>query len=489
MNKTNPLNPAILGNQGASIPRTNSSLGLEKPDNLTQSPQAVGAQLTSSLDIQRSTFEAKSSMKKLVDIPGTNKPRIVIIGGGFAGISLAQALEDKEVQVVMLDKNNYHTFIPLLYQVATAGLEPDSIAYPLRKIFIGQQNYFFRMAEVFSIKPDQNFLETSIGDINYDYLVIATGSNSNFYGLRDFETMAKPMKTLTEALDLRSRILQNFEEALLTNDLKEREKLMNFVIVGGGPTGVEVAGALAELKNHILPSDYPELDTRKMRIFVIEMLPKLLAAMSPEASSKAEEFLKKLGVEVCLNIGVKSYDGENISLTNGRTIQAKTVIWSAGVKGAVLDGVDKKHVVKGNRYKVDDFNRVEGHSNIFAIGDVASMTQEKYPNGHPMLAPVAIQQGTHLAKNITNLVSKKDLEVFKYRDSGAMATVGRNKAVVDLPRIKLQGTFAWFMWVFVHLMKLVGFRNKAVVFVNWVWNYFSYDRGIRLILRPEKKEN
>ncbi|MBI3591459.1 MAG: NAD(P)/FAD-dependent oxidoreductase [Candidatus Melainabacteria bacterium] len=420
----------------------------------------------------------------IVDIPKTNNPRIVVIGGGFAGIQLTKMLKNEDVQIVMLDKNNFHTFIPLLYQVATAGLEPDSIAFPLRKIFKGQTNFLFRMAEVFNIKPEIKCVETSIGDITYDYLVIATGSKSNFYGLKDFQANAIPMKSLVEALNLRSFILQKFEKALLTNDVKEREHLMSVVVVGGGPTGVEIAGALAELKNHILANDYPELDTRKMQIHLIELLPRLMASMSNESSEKSQLFLKQLGVNIWLDTGVKSYDGLNVCLTSGKIIQAYTVIWSAGVMGATIPGVNGNTLLKGDRIKVDSFSKVAGYENIFAIGDVAGMISDKFPDGHPMLAPVAVQQGEHLAKNILNLIHKKELQPFVYKNPGAMATVGRNRAVVDLQYFKFQGMFAWFIWVFVHLMKLVSFRNRLVVFVNWVWNYFSYDRGIRLIIKP-----
>ena len=423
----------------------------------------------------------------ILDIPKTNSPRLLIIGGGFAGIELARALKNEDVQVVMLDKNNYHTFIPLLYQVATAGLEPDSIAFPLRKIFKGYPNFIFRMAEVFNVKPELNSVETSIGNIPYDYLVIATGSKTNFYGLKDFQSNALPMKSLIEALDLRSFILQKFEEALLTSDTKERESLMSIIVVGGGPTGVEIAGALAELKNHILPNDYPELDTRKMQIHLIEMLPRLLATMSEESSKKSEEFLKKLGVTVWLNVGVRSYDSLNVQLTNQKIIQSHTVIWSAGVMGATISGISTQALYKGNRIKVDVFNKIEEYENIFAIGDVAAMISKEFPNGYPMLAPVAIQQGKHFAKNLIRVLNKQEMKPFVYANPGTMATVGRNKAVVDLNRFKFQGFFAWFVWVFVHLMKLVGFRNRLVVFVNWMWNYFSYDRGIRLIIRPFRK--
>ena len=427
------------------------------------------------------------AVEVFIDLPKTNKPRVLIIGGGFAGIALAKTLNDKYYQIVMLDKNNYHTFIPLLYQVATAGLEPDSIAFPIRKTFKGHENFIFRVAEVFSVKSDLNCVETSIGDITYDYLVIATGSKTNFYGLVDMQKNALPMKSLLEALNLRSYLLQNFENALLTSDLNEQESYMTSVIVGGGPTGVEIAGALAELKNHILANDYPELDTEKVQIHIVEMLQRLLAYMSSESSIKSKEFLEKLGVTVWLNTGVKSYDGLNVCLSNEKIIQSRTVIWSAGVMGADIPGINAKVMVKGNRIKTDEFNKIEGYKNIFAVGDIAAIISKEFPNGHPMLAPAAVQEGSHLAKNLERACHGMPLLPFVYKNPGTMATIGRNKAVVDLPNFKFQGFFAWFVWVFVHLMKLVGFRNRLVVFVNWVWNYFSYDRGIRLIIRPLRK--
>ena len=421
-----------------------------------------------------------------VNITVTNKPRIVIVGGGFGGIEFAKKLKHEDVQVVLLDKNNYHTFQPLLYQVATSGLEPDSIAFPLRKIFKTQSNFVFRMGEVFKIHPEIRTIETSIGDIVYDYLILATGSQTNFFGMEDIQRNSVPMKSIPQALDLRSIILQNFEKALLTVDLEERDSLMTFVVVGGGPTGVETAGALGELKNHILPRDYPELDMNKMQIHVIEKTGRIFSTMSPSASVKGEEFLKRFDVTLWLNTGIQSYDGKKVVLSNGKTLISTTVIWAAGVKGAVLDGL-KPETIQSIRVKVDQYNRVLGYENIFAVGDVAAMMTEKNPHGHPMLAPVAIQQGKQLADNIKRILKKKSLKPFVYRSLGVMATVGRNRAVVDLPFIKFQGTFAWFVWMSVHLMTLVGFRNRLVVFVNWMWNYFSYDRGLRLIIPPVKR--
>ncbi len=422
-----------------------------------------------------------------VNIEVTNKPRIVIIGGGFAGIHLVKRLKNEDVQVVLLDKNNFHTFQPLLYQVATSGLEPDSIAFPLRKIFKAQENFIFRMAEVISIKPENNTVETSIGEINYDYLVIATGSQSNFFGMQDFQKYAVPMKSIVEALNLRSIILDNFEKAVLTVNLEERASLMNFVVVGGGPTGVETAGALGELKNHILPRDYPELDVAKMQIHLVERMDRVFSGMSEASSVKGQEFLKKFNVTVWLNTGVVSYDGQVLGLSNGKRILTRTVIWAAGVTGSLLPGINPGLIV-GGRVKVDEFNRMEGSKNIFAIGDVGAIISEKMPKGHPMLAPVAIQQATCLGNNFKKLLRNQPLQPFVYHNKGVMATVGRNKAVVELPFVNFQGIFAWFVWMFVHLMTLVGFRNRLVVFVNWMWNYISYDRGLRLIIRLNRSD-
>lgn len=420
--------------------------------------------------------------------PKGSKPRIVIVGGGFGGIELAKKLRNKDVDVMMLDKHNYHTFQPLLYQVATGGLEADSIAFPLRKIFKGQKNLTFRVTEVRQVNAAENTIETSIGIIEYDYLVLATGSTSNFFGQAEIERNAMPMKSIPEALNLRSLILQNLEAAQIAADPLLRAQLLNFVVVGGGPTGVETAGALAELKKHVLKNDYPELNIDDVNIYLIEGSPELLGAMSVQAQQKSAAFLEELGVTIMNNARVSAYDGGMLSLMDGQHIPSSTVIWSAGVKGVVLPGLDAEKIVRGNRLKVNEINLVEGYPNIYAVGDVAAMITDEFPNGHPGVAPAAIQQGKLLAKNLLNIIEKKPVEKFKYFDKGAMATVGRNRAVVDLHKIRFQGVFAWFTWMFVHLMTLVGFRNKLVVFVNWVWSYFSYDRGTRLIIRPFFKE-
>ncbi len=424
-----------------------------------------------------------------MNIPLSSAPRIVIIGGGFGGVSLAQKLSKKEVQVVLLDKNNYHCFQPLLYQVSTGGLEPDSIAYPLRKVLIGYKNFFFRLAEVLEIQPEKKSIETTIGPLSYDYLVVATGSKTNFFGNSELEKNAMAMKTIPQSLNLRSLILENFEQALLTDDYHERDALMNFVIVGGGPTGVELAGALAEIKKGILPKDYPDLDTRRATINLIQSGDRILNAMSEIASEKAEEFLEKLGVQVWKNVRVTGYDGKTVTTKTDLVFESATLVWAAGVMGATIKGLDAKELVAaGNRLPVNKYNQVINHPEIFAIGDIASMESEKYPNGHPMMAQPAIQQGRLLGENMIRLIDGNTLKPFNYKDKGSMATVGRNKAVCDLEHIRFQGVFAWLVWMFVHLFFLIGFRNRVVVFVNWVYNYIKFDREARLIIRPYKRD-
>ena len=419
-----------------------------------------------------------------LNIPKTNSERILIIGAGFAGLNLAQSLKNKGKQVVMVDKHNYHTFQPLLYQVATAGLEPDSIAYPIRNIFKDFPNFYFRLAKAEQIDSDQQVLHTNIGPISYDRLVIATGSETNYFGMSDVESQSMPMKSVPEALNLRSLILQNFESASLTVDLKERERLMNFVIVGGGPTGTELAGALAELKSHVLPNDYPDLDFRRMSIHLVEMADKVLPPMNASSSAHALKYLEKLGVQVWLNTAVSGYDGKTVK-TNKSELPASTLIWAAGVKGNIISGLKEKEDFDKGRYIVNEFNQVGENENIFALGDVASMSTKDFPKGHPMLAQVAIQQGKNLAQNIIRSGKGKGFRPFKYNDMGSMATVGRNKAVVELyNKIMLSGFPGWIVWMLVHLISLVGFRNRLVVLLNWFVNYFSYDRKIRLIIRP-----
>ncbi len=424
--------------------------------------------------------------KLSLNIPDTKKPRVVIVGGGFGGINLAQKLKCKDFQVVLLDRQNYHGFWPLLYQVATAGLEPDSIAEPLRKMFSSDEfeDFHFRLVKVTGVNPVAKTVHTIIGDLPYDYLVIATGTKSNYFGNEQVKKNAFPLKQIPHALNLRSQFLQCFEQASMTADPDLRQSLLNFVIVGGGPTGVETAGALAEMRKHILPTDYPGVDFTKMNIYLIEGMDRVLPPMSPESSAKTLEYLKDLGIIVKLNTLVESYDGYVATIKGGEQIQTQTLVWAAGVQGALIDGLPPEAVERG-RILVNPFNQVLGFDNIFAIGDIALMKTEKWPKGHPGVAQPAIQQGKLLAKNLKRLITNQKLEPFEYHDKGSLAIIGRNRAVADLSKTThLSGFFAWIIWLFVHIMYLIGFRNKLVVLSNWVYKFFTYESGTRLIIRP-----
>lgn len=423
-----------------------------------------------------------------MNIPQSDVPRVVVIGCGFAGIQFVKKINTKHYQVVLIDQNNYHTFQPLLYQVATSGLEPDSIAHPIRKVFRNKKRFHFRLAEVKNVDVDQKQVETNIGTLNFDYCVIATGADSNYFGIESVEQNAMPMKSLTEALNLRSKILQNFEEALKVDNIKERERLMNIVIVGAGPTGVELAGALSELKNKILPKDFPDLDLRTMQVNLVEASDQVLAPMSDKSSKNAEKFLRKMGVNVWLNTQVKSYDGKTV-VTNKESFESDTVIWSAGVAGAPPTIKEDLIAPKMNRIKVNEYGQVINYKHIYALGDVALFEQKNDGRGFPMLGSVAMQQGVFLGKHFNRMVKNKKPKTFEYKDKGTMATIGRNKAVADLAKMHFKGIMAWFIWMFVHLMLLVGFRNRVIVFINWTWNYFKYNNGNRLIVRPYKKNN
>lgn len=420
-----------------------------------------------------------------LNIPESNLDRIVVIGCGFAGLNFVKKLKNKPYQIVMLDKHNYHTFQPLLYQVATAGLEPDSIAYPIRNIFKSHKNFYFRMAEVEEIKHAEKKVHTNIGAITYDHLVIATGSETNYFGIKSVEKLGISMKSVPEALNLRSIILQNFEAASLTENLAERERLMNFVIVGAGPTGTELAGALAELRNHVLPKDYPDLDFRRMSIHLVEMAEEVLPPMSKFSSRYSQKYLESLGVQVWLKTTVEDYDGKVVKTNRDKDLPASSLIWTAGVKGSVISGFEEGEHFKKGRYLVNEFNQIKGLKNVYAIGDVAAMISDETPKGHPMLAQVAIQQGNNLARNILRWQAGKEPRPFAYYDMGNMATIGRNKAVAELyNKLHLKGFLGWFIWMSVHLFSLVGFRNRLVTLFNWFINYFSFDRKIRLIIRP-----
>ncbi len=423
-----------------------------------------------------------------MNIPSSKNPRIVIVGGGFAGIALAKQLRNKNVQVVLIDKHNYHTFQPLLYQVATGGLEAGSIAYPIRKVIQEYKDFYFRLTQVVEIDNDKKNIVTEIGDLTYDYLVIATGSKTNYFGNKEIERNSMAMKTIPQSLNIRSLILENFEQAVLTTDVTEKNSLINFVLVGAGPTGVELAGALAEMKKAILQKDYPDLDIDKMQINLVQSGDRILNTMSEKSSIHAQEFLESLGVKIWKNVRVTNYDGRTITTNTDLVFETATVIWTAGVQGAAIAGLNADSLVERvERIRVNEFNQVKGYENIFAIGDIASMETEKWPQGHPMVAQPALQQGKLLGENIIKLINKKQLKPFEYSDLGSMATIGRNKAVVDLPKFHFSGVFAWFVWMFVHLFSLIGFKNKAVVFLNWVYNYIRFDREGRLIIRPYKK--
>ena len=422
-----------------------------------------------------------------MNIPESELPRVVVIGGGFAGISLAQKLLKLPVQTILLDRHNYHTFQPLLYQVSTSGLEPDSIAYPLRKITRLHSGGYFRMAEVKGIDAENNIVHSDIGDLTYDYLIIATGSKTNFFGNKSIEENAMWMKTVPQALNIRSLILENLEQAVITEDPEKRKALLNFVLAGAGPTGVELSGAIAELRNHIVPKDYPDIATSEMQIHLLEGLDRVLPPMSEKASKNAHKFLEELGVEIHLNTMVESYDGHLVKTNNNLELKSETFIWSAGVTGAPVKGLNASAIIeKANRYQVNAFNQVNGYENIFAIGDIAIMQSKEYPKGHPMVAQPAIQQGSHLAKNFSRLLKGEKMKPFEYFDKGSMATVGRNRAVVDIGKFEFGGFFAWYIWMFVHLWFLIGFRNRFVTFFNWVYNYINYDKAARLIIRPFK---
>ncbi|MFA9194636.1 NAD(P)/FAD-dependent oxidoreductase [Flavobacterium sp. FBOR7N2.3] len=425
-----------------------------------------------------------------MNIPHTHLPRIVIIGGGFAGIALAKELRNKKVQVVLLDKHNYNTFQPLLYQVATGGLEAGSIAFPIRKVIQEHKDFYFRLTSVQEIDTENKKVIAEIGDLHYDYLIIATGSKTNYFGNKEMKRNSMAMKTIPQSLNIRSLILENFEQAVLVKDTLERKNLMNFVIVGGGPTGVELAGALAEMKKGILHKDYPDLNLDKMEINLIQSGDRILNTMSEKSSAAAEKFLLGLGVNIWKNVRVTSYDGHTITTNSDLSFDTATVIWTAGVQGAVVSGLKADSLVERvERIRVNQYNQVKGYDTIFAIGDIASMETETFPNGHPMMAQPALQQGKLLGKNIIRYIKKQEMQAFEYKDKGSMATIGRNKAVVDLPNCHFHGVFAWFVWMVVHLFSLIGFKNKAVVFLSWAYNYIRFDREGRLIIRPYKKRN
>jgi len=415
--------------------------------------------------------------------------KLIIIGGGFGGLRLARKLSNRKgIEILIIDRYNYHQFQPLFYQVATSGLDASNISFPLRKVFHNSKNVRFRMAEVENILTETNTVNTNIGSFNYDVLVIATGAGTNFFGNAGMEANAFPMKSTAEALQLRHRMLHNFEDAVNATDPLEIQRLLNIVIVGGGPTGVELSGAIADMKRFVLPKDYPELDFDQMKIYLLEGTDKTLGTMSAQSSIDSRKYLEQLGVTVLTSSLLKEYDGKTALMQDGKTIESSLVIWAAGIKGNVPAGINKDLLARGNRIKTDRQCRVIGHENVYAIGDVAYMEEPSWTNGHPQVAPVAIQQADMLVKNFLMIESgtaNKALREFSYKDKGAMATVGRNLAVVDVPKPKLhfKGLFAWLIWMSLHLMLILGVKNRFFVFINWVYNYFTRDQNLRLIFK------
>jgi NADH dehydrogenase len=413
--------------------------------------------------------------------------KIAIIGGGFAGVKLARNLSGNDFEVWLFDKNNFFQFQPLFYQVATCGLEASSISFPLRKLFQEKKNFHIRNEEVKSVDTANKKLMTENNTYSFDLLVIAIGCTTNFFGNKNVEDNAVPMKSVGEALFLRNTVLCNFEKALNVPAQKKQEYL-NIDVVGGGPTGVEVSGALSEMRKSILPKDYPELDFKKMNIYLVEASEKTLGVMSDASAKKSREYLEKLGVNVFTSTQVVDYDGIEVKFNNGKTIPTRTVIWAAGVKGNTLEGLRPDVTVKGNRIKVNRFSQVDGYDDIFAIGDIAYMETPLYPKGMPQVATSANEQAMHLYKNLKLMNEKKPMKEFEYRDKGSLATIGKNMAVVDLPRMSFQGFFAWFFWMGLHLMLILGVKNKFIVFINWVWNYFTSDQSLRLIIKPFERK-
>ncbi|NJB86591.1 NADH dehydrogenase [Lewinella marina] len=425
-----------------------------------------------------------------INIPESELERIVIVGGGFGGLQMARKLVKANYQVVLIDRNNYHQFQPLFYQVAMAGLEPSSIVFPFRKLFQGRENIFIRMAEVTHVDPVARQLQTPLGHCNYDHLIVATGADTNYYGNEELARRTLPMKSVSEALYLRNSILDDYEDALTTPSYDDRQELVDIVIVGGGATGVELAGSLAEMKKHVLPKDYPELDVEaEFDIYLVQSGDVILKGMSANSSAKALKYLEDLGVKVLLNSRVESFDGKQVTLDDGSTIVSQKVIWAAGIRGEPLKGLPPESITYGNRLAVDRFNRVKGTENIYAIGDVAYMEEPAFPKGHPQVAQVAIQMGEHLARNFRyRHLRGEEWEPFHYRDKGSMATIGRGRAVVDIPKPEFHfgGVMAWLVWLVVHLFAILGSRNKVFVFLNWVYNYINYNQSLRLIIRPRK---
>jgi NADH dehydrogenase len=415
--------------------------------------------------------------------------KVVIVGGGFAGLNLAKKLVcKKDIHVTLVDTNNYHFFPPLLYQVSTAFIEATNISYPFRRMFQKKSNFRYFMGSLMNINSQSNIIETDTGNLEYDILVLAMGTETNYFGIENVKKVALPMKTIDDALNFRNHILMNIEKLVRLSDGPEREKLQNIVIAGGGPTGVEISGMLAEMRKNILRKDYPELKQLRGHIYLIDAGATLLGPMSPKSQQEAYKVLEKLGVKIILNTPVKDYVNETVILGNGDTIPSSSIIWTSGVIAREAPGLPKEVVGRGRRLLADEFNYVKGYSNIFAIGDICSQSHEsEYPNGHPQLAQVAIQQGKLLGENLVRLKKGMEMKPFKYNNKGSMAIIAKYKAVVDLPKGFFKGFFAWLVWLFIHLIPIAGFRNKFKLAYNWFWSFITNDPTLRLIIRPRKE--
>lgn len=425
-----------------------------------------------------------------INIQRNQKKRVVIVGGGLGGLRLAEDLYGSGMQVVLIDKNNFHQFPPLIYQIASAGIDPSSISFPFRQIFRKRKDFYFRMAEARMVDTEKKILQTSIGKIDYDYLVLAAGATTNFFGNKNIEEWAIPMKTVPEAMGLRNALLSNFERALTCATEEERQELLNVVIVGGGATGVEIAGALAEMRRYVIPYDYPDMDSSLMHIYLIEAGDRLLAGLSQESSQKAYEFLKSMGVDIQFGKMVTDYRDHKVVMKDGTEIPTRTFLWVSGIRANAMPGIDESHLGRGFRFKVDELNRIQGVEDVFAIGDQCLQTSDAaYPNGHPQVAQVAIQQAKNLAKNLKLInqgADSSELTAFRYNNLGSMATIGRNKAVVEIGKFRSQGFFAWVLWLVVHLRSILGVKNKMMVLLNWLWKYVSYNDSIRMITYATK---
>lgn len=425
-----------------------------------------------------------------INIQRNQKKRVVIVGGGLGGLRLAEDLYGSGMQVVLIDKNNFHQFPPLIYQIASAGIDPSSISFPFRQIFRKRKDFYFRMAEARMVDSEKKILQTSIGKIDYDYLVLAAGATTNFFGNKNIEEWAIPMKTVPEAMGLRNALLSNLERALTCATEEERQELLNVVIVGGGATGVEIAGALAEMRRYVIPYDYPDMDSSLMHIYLIEAGDRLLAGLSQESSQKAYEFLKSMGVDIQFGKMVTDYRDHKVVMKDGTEIPTRTFLWVSGIRANAMPGIDESHLGRGFRFKVDEYNRIPGVEDVFAIGDQCLQTSDAaYPNGHPQVAQVAIQQAKNLAKNLKLInqgADSSEFTVFRYKNLGSMATIGRNKAVVEIGKFRSQGFFAWVLWLVVHLRSILGVKNKMMVLLNWLWKYVSYNDSIRMITYATK---